>query len=75
MLARFAGRRVLVVTHAGPLRSTVRDALGVRDGAPLWRLGSEPTGLTETSWWADGGASVGTWNETGHLHAAGIALR
>lgn len=65
-LARHPRARVLVVTHATPIKQMVRLALG---SAPesLWRMDSSPASLTTVRWWTDGGASVGSYNETGHL--------
>ena len=68
LLARHPRARVLVVTHATPIKQLVRLALGA-DRESLWRLDSSPASLSTTRWWADGGASVGSYNETGHLPA------
>ena len=65
-LARHPRARVLVVTHTTPIKQLVRLALGAPPDA-LWRLDSSPASLTTTRWWADGGAQVGSYNETGHL--------
>ena len=73
-LARMPRRRVLVVTHAGPIKSLVRAALGAAPDV-LWRLESSPASITRTQWWADGGAALVSFNETAHLQAAGLALR
>jgi ribonuclease H / adenosylcobalamin/alpha-ribazole phosphatase len=40
-----------------------------------WRLDSSPASLSVVRWWSDGGASVGAFNETGHLHGAGLPVR
>ncbi len=66
LLARHPRARVLVVTHATPIKQLVRLALGAGPES-LWRLDSSPASLSTTRWWADGGASVGSFNETGHL--------
>ena len=66
VLARHPRARVLVVTHATPIKQLVRLALGAGPES-LWRMDSSPASLTTTRWWADGGASVGSYNETGHL--------
>ena len=66
-LARHPRAKVLVVTHATPIKQLVRFALGASPDA-LWRLDSSPASLTTTRWWADGGAQLSSYNETGHLH-------
>lgn len=65
-VARHPRSRVLVVTHATPIKQLVRLALGAGPEA-LWRLDSSPASLTVVRWWGDGGSSVGSYNETGHL--------
>ena len=67
-LARHPRARVLVVTHATPIKQLVRLALGASPES-LWRLDSSPASLTTTRWWADGGAQLSSYNETGHLRA------
>ena len=69
VLARHPRARVLVVTHATPIKQIVRLALGAGPES-LSRMDSSPASLTSTRWWADGGASVATYNETGHLRPA-----
>jgi broad specificity phosphatase PhoE/ribonuclease HI len=74
LLARAPRRRVVVVTHASPIKAMVCDALGAPASA-AWRLDSAPAAVTVVRWWADGGASVSAFNETGHLNAAGLPVR
>ncbi|MGN6610348.1 MAG: bifunctional RNase H/acid phosphatase [Angustibacter sp.] len=74
VLARFPRGRVLVVTHASPIKSVSRAAMGAASDV-LWRLESSPASITRTRWWSDGGAVLVSFNETAHLQAAGIALR
>jgi probable phosphoglycerate mutase len=74
LVARSPRRRVLVVTHASPIKSVVCEALGAPASA-AWRLDSSPASLTVVRWWSDGGAAVSAFNETGHLHAAGVPVR
>jgi broad specificity phosphatase PhoE/ribonuclease HI len=74
LLARAPRRRVLVVTHASPIKAMVCEALGAPASA-AWRLDSSPASVTVVRWWSDGGASVGAFNETGHLHGAGLPVR
>jgi probable phosphoglycerate mutase len=74
LLARSPRGRVLVVTHASPVKALTRAAMGAPP-AVLWRLESSPASITRTRWWSDGGAALVSFNETAHLQAAGIALR
>ncbi len=55
------GRVVAVVTHGGPVRIVVREAL---EGGPatLWRLRVTPCALTVVRYWPDGGIEVVTVN-------------
>jgi broad specificity phosphatase PhoE/ribonuclease HI len=55
------GRAVLVVTHGGPIRIVVRDALEA-GAATLWRLRVTPAALTAVRFWPDGGVEVVTVN-------------
>jgi broad specificity phosphatase PhoE/ribonuclease HI len=55
------GRTVLVVTHGGPVRVVVREAL---EAGPqtLWRLRVTPCALTAVRYWPDGALEVVTVN-------------
>jgi probable phosphoglycerate mutase len=69
LLARYPGRRVLVVTHVNPVKLLVRAALG----APLtavYRMELSPASLTEIQWYAGGTASLRRFNEAAHLASA-----
>jgi ribonuclease H / adenosylcobalamin/alpha-ribazole phosphatase len=55
------GRSVLVVTHGGPVRVVVREALDAGP-ATLWRLRVTPAALTVVRFWPDGGVEVVTVN-------------
>jgi probable phosphoglycerate mutase len=55
------GRSVLVVTHGGPIRVVVREALDAGP-ATLWRLRVTPAALTAVRFWRDGGVEVVTVN-------------
>jgi len=61
-----AGRTVVVVTHATPVRVVVHEAL---DGGPaaLWRLRVTPCAVTAVRYWDDGGIELVTANATAHL--------
>ncbi|GAB3598128.1 bifunctional RNase H/acid phosphatase [Angustibacter peucedani] len=73
-MARHPRGRVLVVTHAGPTKTLAWSAMGA-DPRVVWRMESSPASFTTTRWWSDGGAALVSFNETGHLAAAGLALR
>jgi broad specificity phosphatase PhoE/ribonuclease HI len=60
-LAAQPGRSVLVITHGGPIRIVVRDALDAGP-ATLWRLKVTPAALTAVRFWPDGGVEVVTVN-------------
>ncbi len=66
--------RVVVVTHASPIKALVRLAIGAGPEV-AWRMESSPASITRTQWWPDGGSALVSFNETAHLHAAGLALR
>lgn len=62
-----AGGRVVVVTHGGVLDSIFRHALGLPLGHPRhWVLYNA---ALNTFFHQDGGWSLGTWGDTGHLAA------
>ena len=53
----YPGRVVAVVTHGGPVRVVVREALDAGPAA-LWRLRVTPCALTVVRYWPDGGVEV-----------------
>jgi len=57
---------VVVVTHVGPIKALLRDAL---DAGPQFvhRLHLDPAGLSIVDSWPDGGVSVRVVNDTAHL--------
>ena len=65
-LTRYAGRTVLVVSHVTPVKTLVRLALGAPPSA-LYRMELAPASLTEVAWYADGNASLRSFNDTAHL--------
>ncbi|GAA3105164.1 hypothetical protein GCM10017687_16030 [Streptomyces echinatus] len=66
LLARHAGRTVLVVSHVGPLRTLVRLALGAPPES-LFRMELAAASLSAVVYRSDGAASVHLLNDTGHL--------
>jgi probable phosphoglycerate mutase len=69
VVAAHPGQVVAVVSHGGPVRVVVRDAL---DGGPatLWRLRVTPAAVTAVRYWDDGGVEVVTVNATPSLPGA-----
>ncbi|GAB2883417.1 bifunctional RNase H/acid phosphatase [Streptomyces mayteni] len=66
IIARHAGRRVLVVSHVTPIKSLLRLALEAPPIA-MFRLELSPAALSEVAYYPDGNASVRRFNDTGHL--------
>ncbi|WP_069811678.1 bifunctional RNase H/acid phosphatase [Streptomyces sp. TP-A0874] len=66
LIARYAGRTVLLVTHLTPIKTLVRLALG----APLesvFRMEASAASLSVVAYYADGNATVRLLNDTAHL--------
>ncbi|MFH8343549.1 bifunctional RNase H/acid phosphatase [Streptomyces sp. NPDC018045] len=66
LLARYAGRTVLLVTHVTPVKTLVRLALGAPPES-LFRMELSAASLSAVAYYADGNASVRLVNETAHL--------
>ncbi|WP_207930359.1 bifunctional RNase H/acid phosphatase [Streptomyces hainanensis] len=66
IIARHAGRRVLVVSHVTPVKSLLRLALEAPPIA-MFRLELSPAAFSEIAYYPDGNASVRRFNDTGHL--------
>ncbi|MEO3842180.1 bifunctional RNase H/acid phosphatase [Streptomyces sp. B22F1] len=66
LLARYAGRTVLLVSHVTPIKTLVRLALGAPPES-LYRMELSPAGVSEVAYYADGHASVRLLNDTSHL--------
>jgi probable phosphoglycerate mutase len=66
LAVRHPGAAVLVVTHVGPVRAAVAEALGDAAGA-FWRLRVSPASLTVVRRWPDGGAEVAAVNLGGRF--------
>ncbi len=62
----YPGASVVVVTHVGPIKALLRDAL---DAGPQFvhRLHLDPAGVSIVDTWPDGGVSVRLVNDTAHL--------
>ncbi|GGM85981.1 bifunctional RNase H/acid phosphatase [Streptomyces fuscichromogenes] len=66
LVAAYAGRTVLLVTHVTPIKTFVQLALG----APLqslFRMELSAASLSAVAYYADGNASVRLFNDTSHL--------
>ncbi|MDF4250388.1 bifunctional RNase H/acid phosphatase [Streptomyces sp. WMMB303] len=66
LLARYAGRTVLLVTHVTPVKTLARLALGAPAEA-LFRMELSAGSLSAVAYYADGNASLRLLNDTGHL--------
>ncbi|MFD9910308.1 bifunctional RNase H/acid phosphatase [Streptomyces sp. NPDC059063] len=66
LLAAYAGRTVLLVTHVTPIKTLVRLALGAPPEA-LFRMELSAASLSAVAYYADGNASVRLLNDTAHL--------
>ena len=61
LLARYPGKTVVVVTHVTPIKLMVRSVLQA-PMASLFRMELRPATLTEIHWYADGLASLRSFN-------------
>ncbi|WP_407699907.1 histidine phosphatase family protein [Streptomyces liliiviolaceus] len=68
LIAAYAGRTVLVVSHVTPIKTLVRLALGAPPEA-LFRMELSAASLSEVAYYADGNASVRLLNEVTALSA------
>ena len=66
LLARYAGRTVLVVSHVTPVKTLVRLALGAPPES-LFRMELSAAALCAIQYYADGNASLRFFNDTSHL--------
>ncbi|MHC0432208.1 bifunctional RNase H/acid phosphatase [Streptomyces sp. O3] len=66
LLARYAGRTVLLVTHVTPIKTLVRLALGAPPEA-LFRMELSAASLSAVAYYTDGNASVRLLNDTSYL--------
>ncbi|MGW6285378.1 bifunctional RNase H/acid phosphatase [Streptomyces sp. NPDC055107] len=66
IVARYAGRTVLLVTHVTPIKTLVRLALGAPPES-LFRMELSAASISTIAYYADGNASVRLLNDTSHL--------
>jgi probable phosphoglycerate mutase len=66
LVAAYAGRTVLLVSHVTPIKTLVRLALGAPPES-LFRMELSAASLSAVAYYADGNASVRLFNDTSHL--------
>ncbi|MET8018464.1 bifunctional RNase H/acid phosphatase [Streptomyces decoyicus] len=66
LLARYAGKTVLLVTHVTPVKTLVRLALGAPPES-LFRMELSAASVSVVAYYADGNASLRLLNDTSHL--------
>ncbi|MFD9392531.1 bifunctional RNase H/acid phosphatase [Streptomyces sp. NPDC060000] len=66
LVAAYAGRTVLLVTHVTPIKTFVRLALGAPPES-LFRMELSAASVSAVAYYADGNASVRLLNDTSHL--------
>ncbi|MGH4027932.1 bifunctional RNase H/acid phosphatase [Actinomycetota bacterium Odt1-20B] len=66
LVAEYAGRTALLVTHVTPIKTLVRLALGAPPES-LFRMELSAASLSVVAYYGDGNASVRLLNETAHL--------
>ncbi|MBD0837290.1 bifunctional RNase H/acid phosphatase [Streptomyces sp. TRM68416] len=66
LVATYAGRTVLLVSHVTPIKTFVRLALGA-PAESLFRMELSAASLSAVAYYADGNASVRLFNDTSHL--------
>ena len=66
LVAAYAGRTVLLVSHVTPIKTFVQLALGAPPES-LFRMELSAAALSAVAYYADGNASVRLFNDTSHL--------
>ncbi|MFJ8868425.1 bifunctional RNase H/acid phosphatase [Streptomyces sp. NPDC102473] len=66
LVARYAGRTALLVTHVTPIKTLVRLALGAPPES-LFRMELSPASVSTVAYYADGNPSLRLLNDTSHL--------
>ncbi|WP_224283704.1 bifunctional RNase H/acid phosphatase [Streptomyces sp. LS1784] len=66
ILARYAGKTVLVVSHVSPIKTLVRLALGAPPDS-MYRMELSAASICAVQYYADGNASLRLLNDTSHL--------
>ncbi|GAB7183485.1 bifunctional RNase H/acid phosphatase [Kitasatospora sp. Ki12] len=66
IIARYAGKTVLVVSHVSPIKTLVRLALGAPPDS-MYRMELAAASICAVQYYADGNASLRLLNDTSHL--------
>lgn len=66
ILAQYPRGTSVIVSHGGPIRVIVCEALGLPLGAQ-WRIGQALAGLTRVEWYGGGDVVLSLLNDTAHL--------
>uniref|UniRef100_A0AAU3GY25 Bifunctional RNase H/acid phosphatase n=1 Tax=Streptomyces sp. NBC_01401 TaxID=2903854 RepID=A0AAU3GY25_9ACTN len=66
LIARYAGRTALLVTHVTPIKTLVRLALGAPPES-MFRMELSPASVSTVAYYADGNPSLRLLNDTSHL--------
>jgi probable phosphoglycerate mutase len=66
LVAAYAGRTVLLVSHVTPIKTLVRLALGAPPES-LFRMELSAASMSAVAYYTDGAASVRLFNDTSHL--------
>ncbi|SCE01787.1 probable phosphoglycerate mutase [Streptomyces sp. DpondAA-F4a] len=66
LIAAYAGRTALLVTHVTPIKTLVRLALGAPPES-LFRMELAPASVSTVAYYADGNPSLRLLNDTSHL--------
>ncbi|MER5362687.1 bifunctional RNase H/acid phosphatase [Streptomyces sp. NPDC002785] len=66
LIARYAGRTVLLVTHVTPIKTLVRLALGAPPEA-MFRMELSAASVSAVAYYSDGNVSLRLLNDTSHL--------
>ncbi|MFF2543376.1 bifunctional RNase H/acid phosphatase [Kitasatospora sp. NPDC058063] len=66
IIARYAGKTVLVVSHVSPIKTLVRLALGAPPDS-MYRMELSAASICAVQYYADGNASLRLLNDTSHL--------
>jgi probable phosphoglycerate mutase len=66
LIASYAGRTILLVTHVTPIKTFVRLAIGAPPES-LFRMELSAASLSAVAYYADGNASLRLFNDTSHL--------
>jgi len=66
LLERYAGQRVLVISHVTPIKTMVGLAIDAPLGS-LFRMHMAPCSLTTLQWWNDGNSSMASFGESNYL--------